>query len=109
MKIKVNTSGVSKKIESIKNRSDVAHFVPTTVYNYYKDFVPREEGDLETEVDIKPYQIEHIQEYAQKMYHNDFNFRKVPNSNACSHWAERGYEVNKKSVCKRIEEFISKL
>lgn len=109
MKIKVDTSGVSKKIEQIKGRTDVGNFVATTVYNYYKEFVPREEGDLEDNVDIRPYQIEHLQPYAHKMYTNDFDFRTYPHPNACSHWAERGYEVHKQSVCKRIEEFISKL
>ena len=109
MKIKVDTRGVSKKIEEIKGRTDVGTFVATTVYRNYKEFVPREEGDLENEVDIRPYEIEHLQPYAQKMYHNDFNFRKSPHPLACSHWAERAYEVKKKSICKRIEEFISKL
>ena len=109
MKIKVDTRGVSKKIEEIKGRNDVGVFVATCVYRNYKEFVPREEGDLEDNVDIRPYQIEHLQPYAHKMYTNDFDFRTYPHPNACSHWAERGYEVHKQSVNKRIEDFIRKL
>ena len=109
MKIKVDTRGVSKKIEQIKNRNDVGVFVATCVYRNYKEFVPREEGDLEDNVNITAYQIEHLQPYAHRMYENDFNFRTYPHPNACSHWDERAYQVKKKTICKQIEDYISKL
>lgn len=109
MKIKVDTSRVGKKIEEIKNRHDVGVFVATTVYRNYREFVPREEGDLENNVTIEPYQVTHTQPYAHRMYTHDFNFRTVPHPKACSHWDERAYQVKKKTICKQIEDYINKL
>ena len=109
MKIKVDTRDVAKKIEHIKGRHDVGVFVATTVYRAYQEYVPREEGDLEDNITIEPYQITHNQPYAHRMYTNDYNFRTYPHPNACSHWDERAWTVKKTTICKQIEDYINKL
>ena len=109
MKIKVDTRDVAKKIEHIKGRHDVGVFVATCVYRAYQEYVPREEGDLEDNVTIEPYQITHNQPYAHRMYTNDYNFRTYPHPNACSHWDERAWTVKKTTICKQIEDYINKL
>lgn len=110
MKITVDLSGVNKKLDNIGKRTDVGTFVATTVYRNYKEFVPREEGDLEDDVTIEPFRITHNMPYAHRQYKGDnFNFRKSPHANACAHWDTAGYNAKKTAINKDIESYLKKL
>ena len=107
---KVDLSGVDKKLQRIGKRDDVGTFMAMTVYRAYKEYVPREEGDLEDNITIEPYRITHNQPYAHRMYKGeDFNFRKVPHPNACAYWDKAGHNAHKTSIAKQIGDYIKKL
>lgn len=87
-KVKTDMSGVSAKLDRIKNNRQLGLFVSAEAERLMFKFVPFRTGDLAASANIsEPWQVSYSTPYAKKVYEgNGIKFRKDFHPLAMSHW-----------------------
>lgn len=113
MSVKVNinpTSQIKSRI-GINTNGDVQLFYTNTCYKHMDKYVPMDEGNLRTNVDIQPTFITYQSPYARYQYYGmredgTHVVRNYTTSGTGTYWNKRMWSAEKNKVIKEVQDYI---
>ena len=103
MAVRVNVSGVPKKVRAICENPALGLAASSEAARLMDKFVPMRTGALASSVDsTKPWEVSYTMPYAKRLYYGDgFSFSKEKHPNARSRW-DKG--MDKAALAKKLTE-----
>lgn len=111
MKITIDVVDININIPKRMNqvRSDkFGTYAATSWHRLYSQYVPYKTGNLQDEIRITPWQIEHIMPYAAPVYYGDFNFNKDPHPKASRMWDKAAAPTQAPILHDELQAFVDK-
>ena len=93
----------------IQPNGRVQRFFTRSCYKHMDKYVPMDEGNLRTIVDIQPSSITYEQEYAEAQYYGIVNghpVRHYTTPGTGSYWDKRMWNVEKDKVIRETQNYI---
>ena len=112
MRVKVDLSGVQKKLDSIANNREVGLFLATTCARYMDQYVPFRTGTLSKQVVTTiPHQVTYETDYAKRVYEAKGITIHTENGhpNATDHWDQAMLVSHENQIAKEVTRFIERL
>ena len=112
MRVKVDLSGVQKKLDSIANNREVGLFLATTCARYMDQYVPFRKGNLKDHAMTNiPFQVTYETDYAKRVYKAEGITIHTENGhpNATDHWDQAMIVSHEKQIAKEVTRFIERL
>lgn len=97
-----------KIVSTLLNNKPFGIFVATQWHKLYSDYVPKDTGQLASNVKIEPFLITHKVRYSKSVYYdNHSNFRKDKNPKATSFWDKKAEPARKRLLVKSIQNYLN--
>lgn len=110
VKVKVDTSGVSKKVDRICRHEGVGIYAAETLARLMTPYVPMDTGTLSQSYTTTPYKVIYNQPYAHRLYEGDgFNFSREKHPLATAHWDEAVKTAKGKQLADEITKYIRRM
>lgn len=112
MRVKVDLSGVQKKLDSIANNREVGLVLADACARYMDQYLPFRTGTLAKQVIINiPFQVTYETDYAKRVYRADGITIHTENGhpNATDHWDQAMIASHENQIAKEVTRFIERL
>lgn len=107
MGVKVNLSGVSRKINTICGNDKVGRFIAETTARHANQYIPMDTGVLSQTYDTEPFVIKYKAPYARRVFYGEgYNFSKEKHPLACARWDKATSAGQGKAIARETEKFI---
>lgn len=111
MKVSITVGNVNIDVRRMTNKAlnDPAFwtYAATQWHKLYAPYVPRDTGNLERTVIIRPKEIEHTSPYAHYQYNGTgFHFRKDEHPRASAKWDQAAAPTQAERLASTLQQYI---
>lgn len=113
--IKVDMSGVSKKVQSLKPDKRLGQFMAETAMAGMDPYVPFRDGALSKDARAEPFKITYIAPYAHYIWNGvsksgkELNISKEKHPKATSHWDEHYAKAHGAELGRAATDYVKRM
>lgn len=110
MKVKVDISGIPKKVDRICRHNGLGIYAAETFARLMVPYVPMDTGTLSQSYTTEPRKVIYNQPYAHRLYEGEgFNFSKEKHPLATAHWDEAAKAAKGKQFADELAKYIRRM
>ena len=113
MPVKVKPTSVIKARLGIEPNGRVQRYFTNTCYRYMDKYVPMDEGDLRTNVDIQPHSITYESPYARYQYYGvredgTHQVKNYTTPGTGTYWDKKMWSAERQDVVREVQNYVNR-
>lgn len=113
MPVKVKPTSVIKARLGIEPNGRVQRYFTNTCYRYMDKYVPMDEGDLRTNVDIQPDSITYESPYARYQYYGvredgTHQVKNYTTPGTGTYWDKKMWSAERQDVVREVQNYVNR-
>ena len=113
MPVKVKPTSVIKARLGIEPNGRVQRYFTNTCYRYMDKYVPMDEGDLRTNVDIQPHSITYESPYARYQYYGvredgTHQVKNYTTPGTGTYWDKKMWSAERQDGVREVQNYVNR-